>query len=135
MSAVIEWLEAMYRAAGPDADKARDALELIVAAEASEMAICKLIEREKTGDAGCDEILERLNRLDSLDVWAEQDATFREFGELGEETLERFARAYDRHEQQSFALQELAVSAGLIAPTDFTTDPLPLIAMFVPPAE
>ena len=134
MSAVTEWLEAMYRAAGPDADKARDALELIAAAEASEDFICRMIEREKTGDADCDEILEHLSRLDSLDVWAEQDATFTEFGDLDEETLERFARAYDRLELQSFELQELAADAGLIARNDFTTNPVPLLAMFVPPA-
>lgn len=130
MSAVIEWLEALYRAAGPDADKARDALERIVAAEASEAYLDEL--GEKIGDF--DEAKTALERLDSLDVWAERDPTFKEFGDLDEETLERFARAYDRLEQQSFALQELAASAGLIATTDFLTDPLPLIAMFVPPA-
>lgn len=131
MSAVIEWLEAMYRAAGPDADKARDALELIATAEASEAYLDEL--GEKIGDF--DEAEGRLSRLDSLIVWAERDATFKEFGDLDEETLERFARAYDRYEQQAFALQELAASAGLIDTTDFTTNPVPLLAMFVPPVE
>lgn len=129
MSAVIEWLEAMYRAAGPDADKAQEALELIAAAEASEAYLDEL--GEKIGDF--DEAKANLERLDSLDVWAERDRTFREFGDLDDETLERFARAYDRYEQQSFELQELAASAGLIARNDFTTNPIPLIAMFVPP--
>lgn len=131
MSAVIEWLEAMYRAAGPDADKARDALELIVAAEASEAYLDEL--GEKIGDF--EEAEGLLNRQRNAEMWAERDPTFKEFGDLNEETLERFARAYDRLEQQSFDLQELAASAGLIARDDFKTNPLPLIAMFVPPAE
>lgn len=135
MSAIVEWLEAMYRAAGPDADLACEALEIIAAAERSEDSFCKLIDRETTGDKELDEILIQLNRLDSLDVWAERDPTFKEFGDLDEGTLERFARAYDRLEQQSFALQELAADAGLIARNDFKTNPLTLIAMFVPPAE
>ena len=130
MSAVIEWLEAMYRAAGPDADKARDALELIAAAEATEAYLDEV--SGKTGDF--DEAKANLERLDSLDVWAERDLTFKEFGDLDEETLEQFARAYDRLEQQSFELQELAVSAGLIKSNDHVTNPVPLIAMFVPPA-
>ena len=130
MSAVIEWLEAMYRAAGPDADKARDALELVAAAEASEAYLDEL--GEKIGDF--DEAEGLLNRQRNVEKWAERDPTFREFGDLDEETLERFARAYDRLERQSFELQELAADAGLIARNDFTTNPVPLLAMFVPPA-
>ena len=130
MSAVIEWLEAMYRAAGPDADKAREALELIAAAEASEAYLVEV--SEKIGDF--DEAEGLLNRQRNVEKWAERDLTFKEFGDLDEETLERFARAYDRLEQQSFELQELAADAGLIARNDFTTNPIPLLAMFVPPA-
>lgn len=129
MSAVIEWLEALYRAAGPDADKARDALEQIATAEASEAYLDKLV--EKIGDF--DEAEGLLNRQRNAEKWAERDPTFKEFGDLDEETLERFARAYDRLEQQSFELQELAADAGLIARNDFTTNPVPLLAMFVPP--
>lgn len=131
MSAVIEWLEAMYRAAGPDADKAREALELIAVAEASEDYLDEL--GEKLGDF--DEAEGLLDRQRNAERWAERDLTFKDFGDLDEETLERFARAYDRYEQQSFDLQKLAADAGLIATTDFTTNPIPLLAMFVPPAE
>lgn len=131
MSAVIEWLEALYRAAGPDADKAREALELIAAAEASEAYLDEV--SEKIGDF--DEAEGLLNRQRNAEEWAERDLTFKEFGDLDEETLERFARAYDRLEQQAFELQELAASAGLIKSNDHVTNPVPLIAMFVPPVE
>lgn len=129
---VREWLEDMRRYNSRDADRASELLDLLGQAEASETIMCKLIDREKTGDKDADEILDELNKFDSLGVWAERDITFKEFGELDEETLEKFARAYDRHEAQSFALSELCIAAGIIEPDDYETDPLPLLAMFLP---
>lgn len=131
MNLAIEWLEALYRAGGPDADRAREALDLIDEAQTANDLLDSYGER--VGDI--DEAVERLDRLDSLEAWANRDPTFREFGDLDEETLERFARAYDRYEQMAFELQQLAADAGLIAPNDHETNPVPLLAMFVPPAE
>lgn len=42
-----------------------------------------------------------------------------------------WAQAAD-FEQQSFALQELCVEAGLLVLNDHGTDPLPLLRMFLP---
>lgn len=129
---VREWLEDMRRYNSRDADRATELLNLLGQAEASETIICKLIDREKTGDKDADEILDELNKFDSLGVWAERDATFMEFGDLDEKTLEKFARAYDKYEAQSFALSEICMAAGIIAKDDYTTDPLPLLRMFLP---
>lgn len=130
MSAVIEWLEAMYRAAGPDADKAREALELLAEAQGSE----DLLELygERVGDI--DEAAQRLNTLEQLEEWAKRDRAFADFGDLDEETLDRFTTAYERYEQQAWELQIVAADAGLIRRDDHDTNPVPLIAMFVPPA-
>lgn len=129
---VREWLEDMRRYNSRDADRATELLNLLGQAEASETIICSLFAREKTGDKDADEILDELNKFDSLGVWAERDATFKEFGDLDEETLEKFTRAYDKYEAQSFALAELCMAAGIIADNDYATDPLPLLRMFLP---
>lgn len=129
---VREWLEDMRRFNSRDADRATELLDLFGRAEASETIICSLFAREKTGDKDADEILDELNKFDSLGVWAERDATFKEFGDLNEETLETFARKYDALEAQLFALSELCMAAGIIAKDDYKTDPLPLLAMFLP---
>ena len=127
-----EWLEDMLRFAGRDADRAREVLDLMARAEASEDLMQKMIAGQKTGDADADEIIGQLSELDSLKVWAKRDQTFKELGELDEESLEQFARAYDTHETQSFALHDLLVEAGLLDPNDYATDPLPLLRMFLP---
>lgn len=129
---VREWLEDMRRFNGRDADRASELLDQLDRAEASEDILCKAIAGEKTGDKEVDEIVDQLGELESLKVWAERDATFKEFGELDEDTLERFARANDRLQEQAWALQELCVEAGLLNPNDHTTDPLPLLRMFLP---
>lgn len=103
-----EWLEDMRRFNGRDADFATRVL------------------------ASLDDAPKQVERLETLDVWAERDATFKDFGELDEETIERFARAYDQLQDQAWALQALCVEAGLLNPNDHTTDPLPLLRMFLP---
>lgn len=132
METVTEWLERLYRENGPDADRAQEALRLVEAAEFSEDAICALMDGRKTGDKDVDGIVDQIAELGRLKVWAEWDATFKEFGDLDEGTLERFARAHDKHEAQTFALQAMAAAAGLIGEHDYDTDPLPLIRMFLP---
>jgi len=85
---------------------------------------------EKLGDF--DEAVKDLDTLDSLRAWAKHDQTFKDFGDLDDETLERFARAYDRYEQESFDLADLCRQAGLLGPKDHETNPLPLVRMFLP---
>ena len=124
--------ERQYAQGGPSADIARAVLDLFYRMDGSEMTLQALTGGELTGDKDLDKMVDDAIKLEALQAWAECDVTFKEFGDLDEETLERFARAYDGHEQQSFALQELCVEAGLLAPHDFETDPLPLIRMFLP---
>lgn len=118
--------EQQYAQGGPEADMARAVLDLFDRTIETEQSLDVL------GDYSPAEAVKELEKFDSVQVWAERDITFNEFGDLDEDTLERFARAYDRYEQESFALQELCVEAGLIVKNDFDTSPLPLIRMFLP---
>jgi len=123
-----EWLEDMRRFNGRDAQFATEVLQMLDDAQDSE----KLIEEygERVGDI--DDAESVVLAMDGLRVWAERDPTFREFGDVDVEGLERFARAYDKLEEQADALRDLCVEAGLIGPRDHTTDPLPLLRMFLP---
>lgn len=115
-----------YAKGGGTASIARAVLDLFdrtVGAEA---------ELDELGEYSPSEAAEELEKLERVQAWAEQDMTFKEFGDLDEGTLERFARAYDRYEQESFDLADLCRQAGLLGPNDFTTNPLPLIRMFLP---
>lgn len=123
-----EWLEDMLRFAGRDADRAQELLAELDGAQASEDLLNEY--GEKVGDL--DDAQKQVERLATLDVWAERDPTFKDFGELDEETLERFARAYDQLQEQAWALQALCVEAGLLGLNDHTTNPLPLLRMFLP---
>jgi len=118
--------ERQYAQGGPTADIARAVLELIDRADSFDE------ELEVLGDYTPAEAAKELEKYDSLVVWAEQDITFKEFGDLDEESLERFARAYDRYEQRSDDVSTLAIEAGLLPLRDYETDPLPLIRMFLP---
>lgn len=123
-----EMLGRMARQDGPDSDTAHELLKWLDEQVDAEAELAEWDDR--VGDR--DEADKSLTRLALLDEWAGEDVTFKEFGDLDQETLERFARAYDRYEQESFALQELCVEAGLIAHNDFDTNPLPLLRMFLP---
>ena len=85
-----------------------------------------------TSNANTRRAAKELEKYDSLVAWAEQDVTFTEFGDLDEDTLERFARAYDKYEQRSDDVSTLAIEAGLLHLRDYETDPIPLIRMFLP---
>lgn len=120
--------ERQYAHGGPTADIARGVLDLMDERDDAQEQLAEIPDR--IGSVA--EAVKDLETLDSLRVWAERDATFKEFGDLDEETLERFARSYDRYEQESFALQELCVAAGLLTENDFLTNPIPLVRMFLP---
>ena len=120
--------ERQYARGGPTADIARAVLDLI---DERDMANKELEEiPEIIGDVRA--AAKRLEIFESLIEWAKQDVTFSEFGDLDEDTLERFARAYERHERISDDVSTLAIEAGLLPPRDYETDPLPLIRMFLP---
>lgn len=123
-----EWLEDMRRFNGRDAQFATEVLQMLDDADDSE----KLIEEysERVGDI--DDAQKQVETLAKLTEWGNNDPTFKEFGEIDDETLERFARSYDKLEAQADALRGLAVDAGLINPDDYQTDPLPLLRMFLP---
>ncbi len=118
--------EREYAKGGGTASIARAVLELFDRTVDVEAGLDKL------GEYSPSEAAEELEKFDSVRDWAERDITFKEFGDLDEGTLGRFARAYDRYEQESFNLADLCRQAGLLGPNDFTTNPLPLIRMFLP---
>lgn len=125
---VREWLEDMRRFNGRDADRATEVLRLLDEAQGNEDLLNDYGER--VGDI--DDAQKQVETLAKLTEWAGHDPTFKEFGAADEETLERFARAYDQLQEQVWALQELCVEAGLLNPNDHMTDPLPLLRMFLP---
>lgn len=125
---VREWLEDMRRFNGRDADRATECLRLLDEARDNDDLLNDYGER--VGDI--DDAQKRVETLAKMTEWGKNDPTFKEFGEISEETLEQFARAYDKLEAESFALQELMVDVGLLNRHDFTTDPLPLLRMFLP---
>jgi len=127
-----EWLESVYATGGPDADRAREALELIDAAQddADELQLWHQLDVEDVRDARL-----RLKHEEAIGVWAEQDPTFREFVTNEKdltETLRQFARMFDEYEKFRRDVQDLAIEAGLLNGYDGATDPLPLIRMFLP---
>lgn len=125
---VREWLEDMRRFNGRDADRATEVLRLLDEAQDNEDLLNDYGER--VGDI--DDAQKQVEALAKLTEWASHDPTFKEFGELDEDTLERFARANDQLQEQAWALQELCVEAGLMNLNDHTTNPLPLLRMFLP---
>ena len=125
---VREWLEDMRRFNGRDADRATEVLRLLDEARDNDDLLNDYGER--VGDI--DDAQKQVETLAKLTTWAAHDATFKEFGEIDEETLERFARAYDTLDTQAFELQALCVDAGLLNRNDHTTNPLPLLRMFLP---
>lgn len=127
----------MLRFAGRDADRARELLELLDRTESGEYDEDRAVEHvmEKSGNQTLDTldaIAAEVEMVMDLRFWGKFDATFKEFGDLNEQTLETFARAYDKHEAQSFALHALMVEAGRLNQNDYTTDPLTILRMFLP---
>jgi len=136
-----EWLEDMRRFNGRDADFAGVLLNILDEVENGdyddENALCDIA--EKSGDTTLDtidDVANAVKELKDLRLWADRDATFREFSGVEDEKLdsrmEAFARSYDKLEAQADALRALAVDAGLINASDHQTDPLPLLRMFLP---
>lgn len=125
---VREWLEGMRRFNGRDADCATEVLRLLDEAQGNEDLLNDYGER--VGDI--DDAQKQVEAFAKLTEWAGHDPTFKEFGAADEETLEKFARAYDALETQAFELQALCVDAGLLNRNDHATNPLPLLRMFLP---
>lgn len=135
---VREWLEKIYALAGPGADLAADALELLdtrIQPDDEEDMLVHLMEQgiiPQTSDT-FQAIGKDLARLESLDAWAEQEDRMKEIaGDDLVERLEIFAAEAADYEQQAFDLHDLCVEAGLLAKNDYETDPLPLLRMFLP---
>lgn len=126
---VIEWLEKLRGMAGPGADMASAALDLLDGWEAAETELTDLSDR--LGDF--DEATTSLK-----DYWAiketveDHEVLSAQDGETIDAKLMAFLKEYDRREAESFALQELCAAAGLIDENDFKTDPIPLLRMFLP---
>lgn len=123
-----DWLKELRRFAGPDCDRATALLDLLDEAKDSEDLLADYGER--VGDI--DDAQKQVETLAKITEWANRDPTFKEFGEIDEETLERFARAFDNLETQAFELQALCVEAGLLNVHDHITNPVPLLRMFLP---
>ena len=126
---VREWLEKIYRLAGPGADMAKAAIDLL---DEQGDAVAELDALgEKLGDF--DDATKGLELLARIEEEFEEHDIFREMpGEDIPEQLVTIRESFSLLEQQSFALQELCVEAGLLARNDRVTDPLPLLRMFLP---
>lgn len=138
---VREWLEDMRRFNGRDADRARELLDILDEVDNGEydeeMALIHIA--ELSGDQTLDtveDVAKAIKERKELHQWAERDETFREFTGVQDDQLdsrmEAFARAFDKLEAQNWAVRALCVKAGLLSPTDLETDPVPLLAMFLP---
>lgn len=125
-----EWLAAIYAAAGPDADHAKELIERLDEAEAASSELHDLLH---AFDNDTDGAIKAHKEHESLLAWAEGNELIGpQPGESLEERLAGLVAQYERLEAQSFALSELAMAAGLIQANDYRTDPLPLIRMFLP---
>ena len=126
---VIEWMEKLRGMAGPGADMATAALDLLDGWDAAETELTELSERLGDFDEA-EEALKDYRALketvDDHEVLAAQD------GETIDAKLRAFLNEHDRRESESFALQELCAAAGLIDENDFKTDTIPLLRMFLP---
>lgn len=121
-----EWLEGLRRAAGPDADIASELLDLLDAAQGAENELEEWIREDSSALEDLKEFGELLELIESHDFTRE----------IGEDTLVKtLEKALDlavKYENQSMALQDLAIEAELVARNDYQTDPLPLLRMFLP---
>lgn len=126
---VREWLEKIYRMAGPSADMAKAAIDLL---DEQGDAVAELgALGEKLGDF--DDAAKGLELLARIEEEVDShDALKETLGKDIAEQIDTFAAQYEVLEQQSFALQELCVEAGLLDRNDHETDPLPLLRMFLP---
>ena len=126
---VRAYFKQQYGEGGRDADMAKAVLDLFdrlqTADEESERILIEI------GDL--DEAALNIRDYEKLVAWAERsELVDNEPGETLEERLESIIDRYELYEQQSFALQDLCVEAGLLARNDFETNPIPLIRMFLP---
>lgn len=127
---VREWLEDMRTYASIDGDRARELLELLDAGEAAEA------ELEAWDDAGFKNVADAKRlaaQLEDVEAYLEDSEIAKELGDPEDLATVKLVCEYAKKlEDQAFALQELCASAGLLDPNDHTTDPLPLLAMFLP---
>lgn len=134
---VREWLEDMRRFNGRDADRATELLAVLDRVDSGEFDEDGFIEKimELSGDQTLDTtelVAAEVKALKDLRQWADKDPTLREFGGVDKDGLASLVKAYEASEQQSLELRALCIDAGLLNPTDFTTDPVPLLRMFLP---
>lgn len=121
----MEWLERQAR----ESDEAHEFLKALADLKNAEALLDEWF--EKLGD------LEEAEGRSALLGRIEEEASANDcLGEMPgndlSEQIVELCRGYERYEAESFALRNLAVEAGLLKRHDFTTDPLPLIRMFLP---
>jgi hypothetical protein len=134
---VREWLQDMRRFNGRDADRATELLAMMDRVDSGEFDEDGFIERimELSGNQTVDTtelVAADVKTLKDLRFWAERNPTFKEFGALDQDGLNCFVQAYEAKEAITDALHDLMVEAGLLNANDYTTDPLPLLRMFLP---
>lgn len=128
---VREWLEKIYALAGPGADMAKAAIDLVGDNQGAREELDGLLDRFEVDDFR--EAAKRLAEYRDLTEWAEDTEVIQNLvAETLEESLNILVKQYEVLERQSFDLQELCAEAGLLAPNDHDTDPLPLLRMFLP---
>lgn len=126
---VREWLEDMRTYASRDGDRARELLELLDDGEAAEAELARW---EDVFDNVAD-AKKLAGELEDVQAYLEDSDVARALGDPEDLATVKLVLDYTQKlEDQSFALQELLVKAGLLNPDDHTTDPLPLLRMFLP---
>ena len=124
-----EWLEDMLRFSSRDADRARELLRLLDDAEEAQNQLENLDER--LGDI--DKAQANLVEHEALIAVIESHEITKAFDDVEKDVGLQAALDYAAEcEAQIFVLQELCVEAGLLGKNDHTTDPLPLLRMFLP---
>ncbi len=126
---VREWLEAMLVFRGRDADRAWEILDLLDEADVATLELSKYDEWFEDFETAKKMAVER----EALAALVEQDAIASEMpGDTVDEQLRATLKYVAECEAKMFALRELCAEAGLLAASDQTTDPLPLLRMFLP---
>lgn len=124
-----EWLEDMRRFQSRDADRAKELLDQLDAAEGAEDELRERAETIGDFDEAAETIKDHANAVE----WLKASELARDFysDDLAEAVKEVIAYA-QKLEEMNWAIRDLAKRAGLIAETDEATDIAPLLAMFLP---
>lgn len=132
---VREWLEDMYQFNGRDADRARELLDGWREID-DEDVLAYILDGYQRGTYGkdADEIIDRLDEHEALVALLENDPFASEIGDADDQVAHLQAVLDKAREDDAFrwSIQDLLIDADVLEPTDYTSDPIPLLRMFLP---